>query len=97
MNTKPLSDAVPETAASNEPLMTVVDVAEYLGVTEPGVYLAVKNARLPKPVYPLSRSPRWRRSEIDAALEQTRAMPGAARAERRQKRLDEQRKTGAPA
>jgi excisionase family DNA binding protein len=81
----------PETTTICEPLMTVVEVADYLGVTEAAVYIAVKNGRLPRPVYPLSRSPRWRRSEIDAALEATRAMPGAARAERRQARLDRER------
>jgi predicted DNA-binding transcriptional regulator AlpA len=74
-----------------EPLMTVVELADYLSVTEAAIYLAVKNQRLPRPVYPLSRSPRWRRSEIDAALEKTRAMPGVARAERRQAKLEKQK------
>jgi predicted DNA-binding transcriptional regulator AlpA len=67
--------------------MTAKETAAYLGLTVPGLYLGVANGRLPKPVYPLSRSPRWHRAEIDAALEQTRALPSEARAERRQKRI----------
>jgi excisionase family DNA binding protein len=78
-----------------EPLMSAVDLAEYLAVTVPGVYLAIKNGRLPPPMYPLSRSPRWRRSEVDAFLEKTRTSPTQARADRRQKRIEKLKATEA--
>ncbi len=42
---------------------------------------------LPKPVYPAPRAPRWRRSELLAALEATRALPAHAKAARRAARL----------
>jgi predicted DNA-binding transcriptional regulator AlpA len=90
MTTHPLA---PEdtTAATIEPLLSAVDLAEYLAVTVPGVYLAIKNGRLPPPVYPLSRSPRWHRSEVDTFLEKTRTTPTQARADRRQAKLDRDR------
>jgi hypothetical protein len=43
--------------------------------------------RLPRPLYPLPRAPRWRRSELRAALEATRALPAEAKAARRAARL----------
>jgi predicted DNA-binding transcriptional regulator AlpA len=80
--------ALPST--TSEPLLTVKEVAAYLGITEVGVYLGISGGRIPPPFYPLSRSPRWRKAEIDAALEATRQMPAAARAERRQTRIARQ-------
>lgn len=74
-----------------EPLMALVDLVEYLNITPAGVYLAIKAGRIPPPVYPLSRSPRWRRSEVDALLEKTRTSPTQARADRRQARIDKQK------
>jgi predicted DNA-binding transcriptional regulator AlpA len=71
--------------------MSAVDVAEYLAITVPGLYLAVRAGRLPRPLYPLSRSPRWKRSDVDTFLEKTRTTPTQARADRRQARLDKQK------
>jgi hypothetical protein len=42
------------------------------------------------------RAPRWRRAEIDAALEHTRALPSEARAERRQARLNRESSETSP-
>jgi predicted DNA-binding transcriptional regulator AlpA len=83
-------------ASATEPLVTLKQVAAYVGLTEPGVYNAIKAGRLPMPVYPLPRAPRWRLSEIDKLLERTRTSPTLARAERRQARL-EKLKAGTPA
>jgi predicted DNA-binding transcriptional regulator AlpA len=85
------SPAMMGPSVANERLLTCKDVAAYLGITEVGVYLGVAGGRIPPPFYPLSRSPRWRRSEIDAALEATREMPSSARAKRRQARVGRQR------
>jgi predicted DNA-binding transcriptional regulator AlpA len=88
---------LPETVAEIvERLMNAQEIADYLNVTVPGLYLAVKLGRIPPPVYPLSPSPRWRKSEIDAALEQTRATPAQARAERRQARIERKQGQLAP-
>jgi predicted DNA-binding transcriptional regulator AlpA len=88
MNTHPHP---PEDTTTIEPLMSVVDLAEYLNVTPAAVYLAIKAGRIPPPMYPLSRSPRWRRSEVDEMLAKTRTSPTQARADRRQARLDKQK------
>jgi hypothetical protein len=76
-----------------EPLMSPDDLAKYLNVTTVAVYLAIKAGRIPPPIYPLLRSPRWRRTEVDAFLEKTRATPTQARVARRQALL-EKLKTG---
>ncbi len=48
---------------------------------------AVGAGRLPAPVYPAARAPRWYPSEIRAALEATRALPAVAKAARRQAKI----------
>src|SRR6516164_8604010 len=85
-----------ETAPEIQPLMTAQQVADYLNVTLAAVYLAINAGRLPRPCYPLSRAPRWRRVEIDAALERTRALPAEARAGRRQARLNRESSETSP-
>jgi predicted DNA-binding transcriptional regulator AlpA len=55
-----------------EQLITAADVARMLGITVTSVWNGVKSKRLPKPMYVMERSPRWRPSEIKAAMELTR-------------------------
>jgi predicted DNA-binding transcriptional regulator AlpA len=59
-------------------LMTAADLAKFLSVTGPTIYTAVKEGRLPAPVYPGSKSPRWLMSEVLVAVRATRAMPAEA-------------------
>jgi excisionase family DNA binding protein len=86
----------PETPVEITPLLTAEELARYLNVTVPGLYKAVNSGRIPAPSYPLSRSPRWRLSEIDAALEASRSTPAQARVERRQKRIERQQSGDQP-
>jgi predicted DNA-binding transcriptional regulator AlpA len=72
-------------------LLTAEASAEYLGVSLPSLWRAVAAGRLPAPVYPAARAPRWRRDELDAALEATRAKPSQAMAARRAARLAAER------
>jgi hypothetical protein len=55
----------------------------------PAFWRAVAGGRLPSPVYPAPRAPRWYVSEIRAALAGTRALPAEAKASRRAARLAE--------
>lgn len=48
---------------------------------------AVRDGRLPAPVYPLPRAPRWFRSELREAMNATRARPTEQMAARRAARL----------
>jgi len=57
--------------------------ADAVGLSVPAFWKAVASGRLPAPVYPAPRAPRWRVSELLAALEKTRALPRDAMASRR--------------
>jgi predicted DNA-binding transcriptional regulator AlpA len=58
------------------------------GLSLPAFWRAVAAGRLPMPIYPASRAPRWYASEIRAALESTRALPCEAKDARRRARLN---------
>ena len=58
-----------------DPVLTAEQSAVEVGLSPPGFWNAVRDGRLPAPFYPASRAPRWRRSELLAALEKTRARP----------------------
>jgi len=64
---------------SDDVLLTVTQVAEFLGVRIPTVYRHVKKRFLPLPVYATPKTPRWWRSEIVACLEKNRLEPGDAK------------------
>jgi predicted DNA-binding transcriptional regulator AlpA len=64
------------------PLLAKAAAAE-VGLSLAAFWRAVANGRLPQPVYPLPRAPRWFRSELRAALEQHRMLPADAKAARR--------------
>ncbi|MDE2328982.1 AlpA family transcriptional regulator [Acidiphilium sp.] len=53
------------------------------GLSIAAFWRAVREKRMPAPVYPLPRAPRWFESEIRAALMKTRKLPSEAMAERR--------------
>lgn len=63
---KPMSNSVQTT----EPMMKKKDVAKFLQCSERQVELLVKARKLPKPFYFSGASPRWKRSAIDAWVEQ---------------------------
>jgi hypothetical protein len=60
----------------------VEGAAELTGLSIPGVWKAVRSGRLPSPVYPLPRAPRWFPGELRAALLETRALPAEQAASR---------------
>lgn len=51
-------------------LMTKKQVAEFLQCSQRQVELLTAKGRLPKPIYLGESSPRWRRAELLASLEQ---------------------------
>jgi predicted DNA-binding transcriptional regulator AlpA len=63
-------------------LLTARDAARTVGLSIPAFWKGVKDERLPKPVYPMPRAPRWFEDELFAAVEQTRASPTEAKAAR---------------
>jgi predicted DNA-binding transcriptional regulator AlpA len=72
---------------AHDPLLPARDAADEVGLSLAGFWRAVAAGRLPAPVYPAPKSPRWRASELRAALEQTRALPREAMARRRAAKL----------
>lgn len=70
-----------------DPLLPADHAAAEAGLSLPAFWKAVAAERLPRPLYPAPRAPRWRRSELLAALEVTRALPSQAKAMRREARL----------
>ena len=68
-------------------LLTAREGAAEARLSLAAFWRAVAARRLPRPLYPLPRAPRWRRSELRAALEATRALPAEAKAARRATRL----------
>jgi len=68
-------------------LLTADRAAEAVGLSLAALWRAVAAGRLPTPVYPAPRAPRWYRHELHAALAATRAMPRDAMAARRLAKL----------
>ncbi len=73
MNKEPLMD----------PLLTAADAARELSCGLATFWRGVRDGRFPAPFYVAQRAPRWRRSELLAALEATRMKPIEALASRR--------------
>jgi predicted DNA-binding transcriptional regulator AlpA len=61
--------------------------AEAAGLSLAAFWRSVESGRLPAPVYPASRAPRWYLSEIYEALEATRQKPRDALTARRAAKL----------
>lgn len=68
-------------------LLTAERAAEAVGLSLAALWRAVAAGRLPAPVYPAPKAPRWYRHELHTALEATRALPREAMAARRSARL----------
>jgi predicted DNA-binding transcriptional regulator AlpA len=66
-----------------DPFLPAPDAAEAVGISLAAFWRGVAAGRFPAPVYPAARAPRWRRSELLAALEATRAIPREQMARRR--------------
>jgi predicted DNA-binding transcriptional regulator AlpA len=77
--------AVPQPPATE--LLTAEQAAEALGLSTAALWRGVAADRLPCPVYPAPRAPRWYRGELHAALEATRQKPREAMAARRSAKL----------
>ncbi len=61
--------------------------ARAVGLSIAAFWRGVAAGRLPRPVYPAPRAPRWYLSELHAALEATRATPREAMTARRAEKL----------
>jgi predicted DNA-binding transcriptional regulator AlpA len=72
---------------ADDPWLTVEDLAQWLGLSQPTIFKNVASGWLPPPAYPAPKAPRWRLSWIIDALEAKRALPRNAMAERRQAKL----------
>jgi predicted DNA-binding transcriptional regulator AlpA len=62
--------------------------APVAGLSLGAFWRAVAAGRMPAPVYPMPRAPRWYASEIRAAMEQTRCLPRNQAAARRLARMN---------
>jgi predicted DNA-binding transcriptional regulator AlpA len=71
----------------SDPLLIAEQAAAEVSLSLPGFWKAVQAGRLPAPVYPLPRAPRWFASELRAALQTTRAKPCDQKAARRAAKL----------
>jgi predicted DNA-binding transcriptional regulator AlpA len=67
----------------DDPLLVAKESAAEVGLSLPAFWRGVRAGRFPAPFYPAPRAPRWRRSELRAALEALRQMPAEAVAARR--------------
>ncbi len=70
-----------------DPPLTAQQAAAELGISIAALWKGVAAGRLPAPVYPMSRAPRWFRSELRAALEAQRMTPVEAMSIRRAAKL----------
>jgi predicted DNA-binding transcriptional regulator AlpA len=68
-------------------LLTAERAAEAVGLSLAALWRAVASGRLPRPLYPAARAPRWYRHELHAALEATRQLPREAMTARRAAKL----------
>lgn len=88
MKTKLLSTTASAEAAVQDDLPLIArEAAVVAGLSLAAFWRAVAAGRLPAPVYPLPRAPRWFRSEIRSAMTATRALPADQKAARRNARL----------
>lgn len=62
-------------ALTDDPLLTAKESAAEAGVATNTWWKHLKTGRFPAPSYPLPRCPRWRRSEIRAAVTAASSAP----------------------
>jgi predicted DNA-binding transcriptional regulator AlpA len=75
-----------------DPFFNARESAKHLNISEPTFWKGVASGWLPKPAYITPKSPRWRRSWLDAAAEGKRILPREAVAERRARKLARSKK-----
>ena len=78
-------------AAQHNPAELPLDAetaAPVAGLSLGAFWRAVAAGRMPAPVYPMPRAPRWYASEIRHAMEQTRSLPRNQAAARRLARMN---------
>jgi predicted DNA-binding transcriptional regulator AlpA len=66
----------------DDKLLDAEQSAEFCGIALPTLWVQVRNKRLPSPVYPAPRAPRWWQSELREAVMRTRAVPAEQAAAR---------------
>jgi predicted DNA-binding transcriptional regulator AlpA len=74
---------------SDDDFLDATESAKVVKLSKPAFWKAVRDLRLPAPVYPAPRAPRWLRGELRMAALATRAMPAVQMAARRQKKLEQ--------
>jgi len=84
--------APPERVETIEPssgfaLLPPKAAAAAVGLSLPAFWKQVRDARLPAPLYPSPRSPRWVLAELHEALLRTRCLPSDAMIARREARI----------
>ena len=77
----------PAAPRGQDELLPAAMAALEVGLSLPAFWKAVSAGRLPLPVYPAPRAPRWYRTELHQALAATRARPMDAKAARRNAKL----------
>jgi predicted DNA-binding transcriptional regulator AlpA len=75
------------TPSQSSELLTAERAAEAVGLSLAALWRAVASGRLPAPLYPAARAPRWYAHELREALEATRQLPREAMAARRAAKL----------
>jgi hypothetical protein len=68
-------------------LLTAREAADFLNLSIAAFWRNVCSRRLPLPVYPAPRAPRWWRSQLREAVNRTQSLPAEAKAERRKTKL----------
>jgi predicted DNA-binding transcriptional regulator AlpA len=71
----------------NDPLLPPREAAQKLGISLSSFWRQVARGSLPEPMYPAPKAPRWRATELLAAVEKTRARPREQMAKRRAVKL----------
>jgi hypothetical protein len=72
-------------------LLTAREAAALSRLSVPAFWKNVGTGRLPAPVYPALRAPRWWRSQLVAAINATACMPVENKARRRKAKLERER------
>ena len=70
-----------------DPLLSPPKLAERLGISLPTVWRITAEGRIPRPVYLAPRMPRWRLSEVMAALETCLLYTSPSPRDKRQSRM----------
>ena len=71
----------------SDPKLTAKEAAIEVGLSLHAFWTAVAAGRLPAPLYPAPRAPRWPLSELNAAALATRALPTEQKQTRRLARI----------